>query len=168
MLGSAGLTWSCTSFQDTRAAASVYVVVTTPPAETATTARRASTETGPRLCPTARRVKVRFALSGPLFMCLFFVSFAACNCNLHARRCRFNRELYMLSGGRSGGVCLGCKHNTAGRHCHYCKEGYYRDSSKLITDRRACKGRRGQVFFYGVDIVCDYLPPDRLISRAIS
>ncbi|KAK7112553.1 hypothetical protein V1264_011994 [Littorina saxatilis] len=63
----------------------------------------------------------------------------ACNCNLHARRCRFNRELYQLSGFRSGGVCLSCKHNTAGRHCHYCKEGYYRDSNKRITDRRACK-----------------------------
>ncbi|XP_046352056.1 netrin-1-like isoform X2 [Haliotis rufescens] len=63
----------------------------------------------------------------------------ACNCNLHARRCRFNRELYMLSGLLSGGVCLGCKHHTAGRHCHYCKQGYYRDSSRHITDRRACK-----------------------------
>jgi hypothetical protein len=30
-------------------------------------------------------------------------------------------ELFQLSGGVSGGVCLKCKHNTAGRHCHYCK-----------------------------------------------
>ncbi|EMP40715.1 Netrin-3 [Chelonia mydas] len=29
--------------------------------------------------------------------------------------------------------------NTAGRHCHYCKEGFYRDMSKSITDRKACK-----------------------------
>ncbi|NXQ58928.1 NET3 protein, partial [Anthoscopus minutus] len=63
----------------------------------------------------------------------------ACNCNLHARRCRFNMELFKLSGRKSGGVCLNCRHNTAGRHCHYCKEGFYRDLSKAITDRKACK-----------------------------
>ncbi|CAK7317106.1 NTN1 [Vulpes lagopus] len=63
----------------------------------------------------------------------------ACNCNLHARRCRFNMELYKLSGRKSGGVCLNCRHNTAGRHCHYCKEGYYRDMGKPITHRKACK-----------------------------
>ncbi|XP_048760748.1 netrin-1-like isoform X2 [Ostrea edulis] len=63
----------------------------------------------------------------------------ACNCNLHARRCHFNRELYLLSGQKSGGVCLRCKHNTAGRFCHYCREGYYRDPTKTLTDRRACK-----------------------------
>ena len=68
----------------------------------------------------------------------------ACNCNLHARRCRFNMELYKLSGRKSGGVCLNCRHNTAGRHCHYCKEGYYRDLGKPITHRKACKGRRGK------------------------
>uniref|UniRef100_A0A8D1ASK9 Netrin 1 n=1 Tax=Sus scrofa TaxID=9823 RepID=A0A8D1ASK9_PIG len=67
----------------------------------------------------------------------------ACNCNLHARRCRFNMELYKLSGRKSGGVCLNCRHNTAGRHCHYCKEGYFRDLGKPITHRKACKGRRG-------------------------
>nr|XP_020658679.1 netrin-1 isoform X2 [Pogona vitticeps] len=63
----------------------------------------------------------------------------SCNCNLHARRCRFNMELYKLSGRKSGGVCLNCRHNTAGRHCHYCKEGYYRDMTKPITHRKACK-----------------------------
>lgn len=68
---------------------------------------------------------------------------AACNCNLHARRCRFNTELYKLSGRKSGGVCLNCRHNTAGRHCHYCKEGYYRDMGKPVTHRKACKGRQG-------------------------
>ncbi len=76
--------------------------------------------------------------------CCIFVSFsAACNCNLHARRCRFNMELYKLSGRKSGGVCLNCRHNTAGRHCHYCKEGYYRDMSKPISHRKACKGMKG-------------------------
>lgn len=62
-----------------------------------------------------------------------------CNCNLHARKCRFNMELYQLSGRKSGGVCLKCRHNTAGRFCHYCKEGYYRDSTKDITDKHVCQ-----------------------------
>ncbi|KAK4877131.1 hypothetical protein RN001_009637 [Aquatica leii] len=63
----------------------------------------------------------------------------ACECNQHARRCRFNMELYKLSGRVSGGVCLKCRHFTAGRHCHYCREGYYRDPTKQITHRKACK-----------------------------
>lgn len=71
-----------------------------------------------------------------IFVCLFVT---ACECNQHARRCRFNMELYKLSGRVSGGVCLKCRHYTAGRHCHYCKEGYFRDRTKQITHRRACK-----------------------------
>ncbi|XP_042554367.1 netrin-3 [Dipodomys spectabilis] len=63
----------------------------------------------------------------------------ACSCNGHARRCRFNMELYRLSGRRSGGVCLNCRHNTAGRHCHYCREGFYRDPGRAASDRRACR-----------------------------
>ncbi|XP_030740241.1 netrin-3 [Echinops telfairi] len=63
----------------------------------------------------------------------------ACSCNSHARRCRFNVELYRLSGRRSGGVCLNCRHNTAGRHCHYCREGFYRDPARALSDRRACR-----------------------------
>lgn len=71
-------------------------------------------------------------------MCLYV---SACECNLHARKCRFNMELYKLSGRVSGGVCLKCRHFTAGRHCHYCREGYYRDPTKHITHRKACKGK---------------------------
>ncbi|XP_031627565.1 netrin-B [Contarinia nasturtii] len=63
----------------------------------------------------------------------------ACDCNGHARRCRFNMELYKLSGRVSGGVCLNCRHATTGRHCHYCKAGYYRDPSKSIGHRKVCK-----------------------------
>ena len=74
--------------------------------------------------------------------CTSYVYLSACKCNLHARQCRFNLELYKLSGRKSGGVCINCRHNTAGRNCHYCKEGYYRDGSKPITHRKACKGRR--------------------------
>ena len=73
-------------------------------------------------------------------MCCHFPP-SACNCNLHARRCRFNYELFVMSGMRSGGVCVNCKHNTAGRHCQYCREGYYRDANHRITERKACRGR---------------------------
>ncbi|NP_001304287.1 netrin-1-like precursor [Aplysia californica] len=63
----------------------------------------------------------------------------ACQCNLHARKCRFNMGLYELSGRKSGGVCLNCRHNTKGRNCNYCSVGYYRDRSKDIKHRKACK-----------------------------
>lgn len=71
---------------------------------------------------------------------VFCLHVTACNCNQHARKCRFNMDLYKLSGRVSGGVCLNCRHYTAGRYCHYCKEGYYRDPDKPITHRKACKG----------------------------
>lgn len=63
----------------------------------------------------------------------------ACNCNGHSRKCNFDQELYLLSGKKSGGVCLKCKHNTAGRYCHYCKENFTRDYSKQMSDKEACK-----------------------------
>ncbi|XP_034494874.1 netrin-5 [Ailuropoda melanoleuca] len=65
-----------------------------------------------------------------------------CSCNQHARRCRFNSELFRLSGGRSGGVCERCRHHTAGRHCHYCQPGFWRDPSQPITSRKACRACR--------------------------
>lgn len=85
---------------------------------------------------------------------------SACNCNLHARKCRFNKELYLLSGRRSGGVCIQCRHNMAGRHCHYCQEGYYRDLSKPITHRKACKGRK--CFIHKA---CHCYLPKRLLNK---
>ncbi|XP_028517047.1 netrin-1 [Exaiptasia diaphana] len=76
----------------------------------------------------------------------------ACNCNLHSKSCEFNMELFKLSGGRSGGVCINCRHNTAGRYCHYCKEGYFKDPNLPTTHRKTCKlcnchphGSRGRV-----------------------
>ncbi|XP_060029934.1 netrin-5 isoform X3 [Erinaceus europaeus] len=63
----------------------------------------------------------------------------ACSCNQHARRCRFNSELFRLSGGRSGGICERCRHHTAGRHCQYCQPGFWRDPGQPITSRKACR-----------------------------
>jgi hypothetical protein len=74
-----------------------------------------------------------------IFILCFYFYFTACQCNSHSRRCRFNMELYKLSGRSSGGVCLRCRHNTAGRFCHYCKEGFYRDSTKSLSHRKVCK-----------------------------
>ncbi len=64
-----------------------------------------------------------------------------CNCNSHSKKCRFNLELYRLSGNKSGSICTDCEHNTAGRNCHYCKSGFYRDINEPITSEFACKGR---------------------------
>ena len=73
------------------------------------------------------------------FFGIWSVHCSACNCNGHSKRCRFNKELYLMSGRQSGGVCVGCRHHTAGRHCHYCQEGYYRDQTKPITHPHVCQ-----------------------------
>ncbi|CRK96753.1 CLUMA_CG010066, isoform A [Clunio marinus] len=70
---------------------------------------------------------------------LFNFLYSVCECNGHARQCRFNMELFKLSGRVSGGVCIGCRHATTGRNCHYCREGFSRDPTKPITHRKACK-----------------------------
>ncbi|XP_036404058.1 netrin-1 [Megalops cyprinoides] len=62
-----------------------------------------------------------------------------CECNGHSTRCRFSMEVFQQSGRRSGGVCLKCKHHTAGRHCQYCQSGYTRDHSKPLSHRQACR-----------------------------
>ncbi|XP_053120282.1 netrin-5 [Hemicordylus capensis] len=63
----------------------------------------------------------------------------ACDCNLHSHRCRFSMELFELSGRQSGGICLNCRHYTAGRHCQYCLPGFKRDLGRPITSSKACK-----------------------------
>lgn len=64
---------------------------------------------------------------------------AACECNGHSNKCRFSMEVFQQSGRRSGGVCQKCRHNTAGRHCQYCQNGYTRDHSKSLNHRMACQ-----------------------------
>uniref|UniRef100_A0A8C3WP70 Laminin subunit beta 4 n=1 Tax=Catagonus wagneri TaxID=51154 RepID=A0A8C3WP70_9CETA len=62
----------------------------------------------------------------------------ACHCNGHSDRCHFNMTTYLASGGRSGGVCDGCRHNTEGQHCDHCRPLFYRDPLKPISDPYAC------------------------------
>ncbi|XP_013114842.2 netrin-A-like [Stomoxys calcitrans] len=81
----------------------------------------------------------RLAALGSRHLLLLALTALVCNCNNHARQCRFNMELFKLSGRVSGGVCQNCRHSTTGRHCHYCKEGFYRDPSKPLNHRRVCK-----------------------------
>lgn len=70
----------------------------------------------------------------------------ACDCNGHSNKCRFSMEVFQQSGRHSGGVCLKCRHSTAGRHCQYCQNGYTRDHSKPLDHRRACQRQSLPVF----------------------
>ncbi|XP_028855963.1 netrin-1 [Denticeps clupeoides] len=62
-----------------------------------------------------------------------------CECNGHSTKCRFSMEVYQQSGRQSGGVCLKCRHHTAGRHCQFCQSGYARDGGKPLSHRKACQ-----------------------------
>ncbi|XP_076857494.1 laminin subunit beta-3 isoform X2 [Brachyhypopomus gauderio] len=61
-----------------------------------------------------------------------------CECNNHAWRCRFDSELYELSGGRSGGVCEGCEHHTTGPRCEHCAPNFYPNPHSNMQSPDAC------------------------------
>lgn len=61
-----------------------------------------------------------------------------CECNNHAQRCRFSQDLYEASGGRSGGVCVDCKHHTMGPKCDQCAPGYQRNPLSRIDQPDTC------------------------------
>uniref|UniRef100_A0A1I8GFS7 Laminin N-terminal domain-containing protein n=1 Tax=Macrostomum lignano TaxID=282301 RepID=A0A1I8GFS7_9PLAT len=62
-----------------------------------------------------------------------------CQCNGHTDRCHFDASTYQFSAQpKSAGVCLGCRHNTAGRNCQYCRPGYHRNWLAAVDSVRVC------------------------------
>uniref|UniRef100_UPI003AAB3FD0 laminin subunit beta-3 n=1 Tax=Centroberyx gerrardi TaxID=166262 RepID=UPI003AAB3FD0 len=61
-----------------------------------------------------------------------------CECNNHAQRCRFDQAVYEASGRRSGGVCEGCMHHTAGPKCDQCAPGYQPNPRSRMDRPDAC------------------------------
>ena len=68
-----------------------------------------------------------------------------CQCFGHADECFFDpqveaerKSLNTEGQFEGGGVCLDCRHHTAGINCQYCKEGYYRPQSVSQFDPRPC------------------------------
>lgn len=63
---------------------------------------------------------------------------SGCECNSHARRCRFDPAVYEASGRRSGGVCEGCMHHTTGPKCDRCAPGYQPNPRSKMDRPDAC------------------------------
>lgn len=57
-----------------------------------------------------------------------------CNCNQHSRSCHFDQAVFVASGNVSGGICHDCSDNTYGKNCERCKEFFYRDSHRPLSD----------------------------------
>ncbi|AWP03505.1 putative laminin subunit beta-3 [Scophthalmus maximus] len=61
-----------------------------------------------------------------------------CECNNHAQHCHFDQAVYEASGRRSGGVCEGCMHHTAGPRCDQCAPGYQPNPRSRMDRPDAC------------------------------
>lgn len=66
--------------------------------------------------------------------------FPECNCHDKAEECYFNQTVADLSLSldihgqrRGGGVCVGCRDNTAGINCQTCVPGFYRPSGVRVA-----------------------------------
>ena len=68
-----------------------------------------------------------------------------CQCFGHSDECFFDpqveaerRSLNTEGKFEGGGVCIGCRHHTAGINCEYCKEGFYRPRNISQFESRPC------------------------------
>ncbi|XP_067337909.1 laminin subunit alpha-2 isoform X2 [Channa argus] len=68
-----------------------------------------------------------------------------CNCHGKADECHFNQTVADLSLSldihgkyRGGGVCIGCRNNTAGINCQSCITGYYRPTEVSADYENPC------------------------------
>ncbi|XP_056283363.1 laminin subunit alpha-2 isoform X4 [Pseudoliparis swirei] len=68
-----------------------------------------------------------------------------CNCHAKADECYFNQTVADLSlslniqgQNRGGGVCIGCRDNTAGINCQTCIDGYYRPAGVSAEEEDPC------------------------------
>ncbi|XP_029984754.1 laminin subunit alpha-2 isoform X3 [Sphaeramia orbicularis] len=68
-----------------------------------------------------------------------------CNCHGKAEECYFNQTVADLSLSldthgqyRGGGVCIGCRDNTAGINCQSCAPGYYRPTGVSAEEENPC------------------------------
>uniref|UniRef100_A0AAQ6AGQ0 Basement membrane-specific heparan sulfate proteoglycan core protein n=1 Tax=Amphiprion ocellaris TaxID=80972 RepID=A0AAQ6AGQ0_AMPOC len=68
-----------------------------------------------------------------------------CNCHGKAEECYFNQTVADLSLSldihgqyRGGGVCIGCRDNTAGINCQSCVSGYYRSTEVSAEEQDPC------------------------------
>ncbi|XP_017209404.2 netrin-G1 isoform X7 [Danio rerio] len=57
-----------------------------------------------------------------------------CECYNHSNRCSYIEVLNAV-------ICVSCKHNTRGQHCHLCKLGYYRNATAKPDDENICIAR---------------------------
>ncbi|KAF6732239.1 Laminin subunit alpha-2, partial [Oryzias melastigma] len=69
-----------------------------------------------------------------------------CNCHGKADECYFNQTVANLSLSldvqgqyRGGGVCVGCRSNTAGINCQSCVPGYYRPAEISADEENPCE-----------------------------
>ncbi|KAF7666905.1 hypothetical protein LDENG_00088500 [Lucifuga dentata] len=61
-----------------------------------------------------------------------------CNCHGHSDSCHFDPARYEATGGVSGGVCDGCRHERAGPQCEHCRPFLYQDPQRAPDDPHAC------------------------------
>lgn len=85
---------------------------------------------------------------------LIFISsfFSECNCHGHSEECEYsndidqkNLSLDMHGKYNGGGVCLNCRHNTAGVNCEKCKPFFYRPTNVPKNSPNICQRKLNHV-----------------------